>query len=260
MKQSLEARERTPEYLAAHVLRRNRLLIMTDYDGTLVPIRERPEFALPGPGLLKVIKRLAKNPLVLLAIISGREADQLKKLIPVDGIYLIGCHGAEILYPNGERFTTIDEKKLAPVMEMIADQAISCSSDQKGFIVERKKVALALHYRMADRSTAIKVLLDFITAVKPIAMKNNLEFITGKKVIEVRFKGINKGKAARYLMKLHPDFYPIYLGDDKTDEDAFKEVQEKGLGILVLEHTKATAASHWLRSPNDVLRFMQIIS
>lgn len=233
---------------------------MTDYDGTLVPVRERPEFALPGPGLLKVLKRLAKKSRVVLAVVSGRDTGELKKLIPVERIYLAGCHGAEILYPGGEKFTAVDEKKLAPLLDLAAGRARSCISGEEGFLVERKKTAVALHYRLAGPVTALKVLSNFVTAVRPLVMKHNLEFMSGKKVIEVRPRGVNKGEAVRRLINLHPDCYPVYLGDDTTDEDAFGAVREKGLGVLVSEHKKFTAASHWLRDPRDVLRFLQIIA
>ncbi|MFZ5631285.1 MAG: trehalose-phosphatase [Bacillota bacterium] len=233
---------------------------MTDYDGTLVPIRKRPEFALPGPGLLKVLRSLAKKSRVVLAVISGRDTDELKRMIPVEGIYLAGCHGAEILYPGGEKYTVVDEKKLAPVLEAVAGQARNCISGREGFLVERKRTAVALHYRLADQVAALKAVSDFTTAVWPLVIKRGLEIMAGKKVIEVRPRGVNKGEAVRRLMNLHPGFHPLYFGDDTTDEDAFRAVQESGLTVLVSEHKTITAASHWLRGPHNVLRFMQIIS
>jgi len=233
---------------------------MADYDGTLVTIREKPEFALPGPGLLKVLKRLAEKPRVVLAVISGRDTDDLKKMIPVEGIYLAGCHGAEILYPGGEIYTAVDEKKLAPVLEVVVNLARNCISGREGFLVEKKRAAVALHFRLADQVAALKVVGDFTAAVRPLAIKHRLKFTTGKKVIEVRPRGVHKGEAVRRLITLHPAFFPLYFGDDTTDEDAFMAVKEIGLPVLVSEHKKITAAFHWLRGPHDVLRFMQIIS
>lgn len=246
--------------MSALALTHPKLLMMTDYDGTLVPIREQPRFALPSSGLVKVLKRLVKKPGVTLAVVSGRDTDELKRLLPVDGIYLAGCHGAEVLYPSGEKFKSIKVEKLSPALNMIADKACSIIDSKEGFLVERKKAAVALHYRLAEPATALQVLGSFVTAIRPLVTGRDLEFVAGKKVIEIRPKGVHKGKAIRHLMKLCPGFYPVYIGDDTTDEDGFKVVQEKGLGVLVAGHKKFTAATHWLRGPQDVLRFLQIIS
>ncbi|MFZ5597046.1 MAG: trehalose-phosphatase [Bacillota bacterium] len=252
-------REGTPEYLAEKVSGFSKLLLMTDYDGTLVPIRERPELALPGAGLLKALSHLAGKSRVVTAVITGRDTDDIKRMIPVGGIYLAGCHGAEILYPGGEKYTAVDEKKLTPVLEVVAGHARNCISGMEGFLVEKKGFAAALHFRLADQAAASRVVGDFTSAVLPLAIKHRLEFITGKKVVEVRPGGINKGEAVRHLMNLHPSFFPIYFGDDTTDEDAFRVVKEQGLPVLVSEHNKNTAASVRLRGPHDVLRFIQII-
>lgn len=246
--------------MATLVLKYPKLLLMTDYDGTLVPIRERPEFALPSRGLLKALRRLVRNPKVKVAVLSGRDTDDLKKLIPVDGVYLAGCHGAEIVSTGGDILKIFEEKEIAPVLETIAGLALSCVADQDGFLVEKKRTAVALHYRLANLATALQVIGNYITAVWPLTVKNDLEFLAGKKVIEVRPRTVNKGKAVEYLMNLNPEFYPVYIGDDTTDEDAFRTVREKGLGVLVSASKKTTAASYQFRDSRDVLRFLQIIA
>jgi len=253
-------REETPEYLAEQVSGYPKLLLMADYDGTLVPIREKPEFALPGPYLLQVLKCLAEKSRVALAVISGRDTDDLKKMIPVGGIYLAGCHGAEILYPGGEKYTAVDQKKLAPVLEAVGNMAWNCIANREGFLVEKKRAAVALHFRLADQITASKIVDDFTTMVRPLALKHSLEFMAGKKVLEVRPSEANKGKAVRRLMALHPTFFPLYFGDDTTDEDAFRAVKKSGRPVLISEHRKITAASLWLKGPQDVLRFLEIIA
>ncbi|MCL6477372.1 MAG: trehalose-phosphatase [Peptococcaceae bacterium] len=253
-------REETPEYLAGQVSGCSKLLLMADYDGTLVPIRKRPEFALPGPALLRALRRLAGKSRVVLAVISGRDTDDIKKMIPVEGIYLAGCHGAEVLCPGGEKYTAVDKKKLAPVLEVVAGLARNCISGREGFLVEKKRAAVALHFRLADQVAALKVVGDFKAAVQPLAIKHRLEFTAGRKVIEVRPRGVNKGRAVWRLMSLYPTFFPLYFGDDATDEDAFRVVKESGLPVLVSEHRKNTAATSRLRGPHDVLRFIQTVS
>lgn len=233
---------------------------MTDYDGTLVPVKERPEYALPGPDLLRVLRRLAQKRRITLAVVSGRNVAELKSLVPVPGIYLVGCHGAEYVYPGGGQFTAVDTEKLAPVLDLVADEAVRCVADGEGFLLEHKKMSFALHYRLADPVRALQVAGDFVTAVRPLVAKYDLQIIAGKKVIEVCPRTAHKGEAVRRLMALHPGFFPVYLGDDIPDEDAFRAVQGKGLGVLVSGYKKLTAASYRFQDPHDVLRFLQILS
>lgn len=233
---------------------------MTDYDGTLVPVKDRPEQALPGPALLRVLRRLAHRRRITLAVVSGRDLADLKNLVPLPGIYLVGCHGAEYLYPDGRQFAAVDHEKLAPALELIADEALRCVAGREGFLLEYKKSAVALHYRSADPVTALQVVGDFMALVRPLAAKHDLRVIPGKKVIEVCPRPIDKGRAVRRLIALHRGCAPVYLGDDTTDEDAFLTVKGKGLGVLVSACKKLSAASYRLPDPNAVLRFLQILA
>ncbi|WP_227766044.1 trehalose-phosphatase [Zhaonella formicivorans] len=260
MSRLIVLREETPESLAGEVASRPELLLMTDYDGTLVPLKERPELAVAGPMLLKSIKRIVKKPGVKLAIVSGRDVDELRKLLPVKELFYAGCHGAEIEGPSGKQFTAVDGKMLVPVLEEIASKAVDSIKGKNGFFVECKKASVALHYRLAHPVAALKVLDEFVMAARPLVTEHELEFIAGKKVIEVRPKVVNKGEAVKYLTSLYSSYYPVYIGDDVSDEDAFRAVQEKGLGVLVSPSKRVTAASRWLRGPGKVIRFLQLLA
>ncbi|MDK2821601.1 MAG: trehalose 6-phosphate phosphatase [Clostridia bacterium] len=250
--------EGKPEQLAALVAKHEKLLIMTDYDGTLVPIKEKPELAIPSNKLLNILRCLIKKNIVI-AIVSGRSIDDLKKLIPIQSKYLVGCHGTDIIYPNGEEYKTINTEKLDPILDFINDEAIKCIKDVKGFVLERKNAAIALHYRLVDSTLASKIVTRFITLVHPVVQRHNLEFIFGKKVVEVRPRGINKGNAVKHLIKLNPGYYPIYFGDDTTDEDAFNAIKGKGIGVLISLDNKTTNASYKLRDTRDVILFLRIL-
>ncbi|NPV74014.1 MAG: trehalose-phosphatase [Pelotomaculum sp.] len=246
--------------MAALVLCHPKLLLMTDYDGTLVPLEDRPELALPGAGLLRTLRRLAGKRRITLAVVSGRDVDDLKSMLPVEGIYLAGCHGAEFAYPGGGRYAAVDAEKLAPALDLLAGEAARCVANCQGFLLERKKTVFALHYRLADPVTALRVVSDFAAAARPLAARYGMELKAGKKVIEVRPRAVHKGEAVRHLMNLNPGCYPVYLGDDSSDEDAFAVLRESGTGVLVSEHKRITSASHRLKDPQEVLRFLQILS
>ncbi len=261
--------------LAEIVTQRQDLLIMTDYDGTLVPIRERPDLAVPGPELLQAVKRLRRTDKVAFAVISGRSLEDLEKMIPVSGIYLIGCHGAQFRTPNGERFAKTDPDRLHPIMDRLAEIASGCTGGKKGFLVEHKGISLAFHYRQAEargqveatgqaQTAAVREVLEvlarFLKKAAPLMAGAGLEAMAGKKVVEIHPRNINKGEAVKYLMNRYPKHYPLYFGDDTTDEDAFTAVAERGTGVLVSGRTvpeRYSAASLTLPGPADVIKFLE---
>ncbi len=246
--------------LAVNVLGREKLLLMTDYDGTLVPIREKPELALPDPGILQALERLSGKKRIAVAVLSGRAVDDLKKLLPVAGVYLVGGHGAEFEEPGGRRFTLVNAAELEPVMGRLAEVAACSVGRREGFLLENKKTCLAVHFRLADPDEAVKVAADFRKKTRPLIRQHNLEIIEGKKVLEIRPRNINKGLAVKYLQNIFPEYYPVYFGDDTTDEDAFTVVNDIGLGVLVSHSGKPSMASLRLAGPEEVGKFLQILS
>jgi trehalose 6-phosphate phosphatase len=192
--------------------------------------------------------------------VSGRSLEDLKDLLPVNGFYLAGGHGAELEHPDGSRHRGVEPGKLEPVINRLAELARDSVGTHPGFIIENKKTSLALHYRLAAPETARLVLREFKTKAGFVIQKHGLEIISGKKVAEVRHHTVNKGKAVRYLMDRFPEYYPIYLGDDITDEDAFMVVKERGAGILVAETARESAAQVRLPGQREVLKFIKILS
>jgi len=253
------------------------VLVMTDYDGTLVSIRERPELAAPGSEVVAVINRLRELETIAFAVVSGRSLEDLEKMIPVSGINLIGCHGAQFRTPNGERFEKVDPHRLQPVIDGLAELASGCIGGKKGFLIEHKGISLALHYRQAAAGAVPEVLGSFIMKACPLMVGSGLEATAGKKVLEIRPCNINKGAAVKYLMALYPEHYPVYFGDDTTDEDGFAAVAEWGTGVLVSRRPvfrrpvfgktdsgrplavsgRFSAASLRLPQPEDVIRLLE---
>ncbi|MBU7008345.1 trehalose-phosphatase [Phosphitispora fastidiosa] len=256
------------DVLAEIITAKPQVLVMTDYDGTLVSIRERPELAIPGSEVVAAVDRLRELETIAFAVISGRSLEDLEKIIPVSGIHLIGCHGAQFRNPNGERFERVNPDRLQPVIDRLAELASGCIGGKEGFLIEHKGIALALHYREAAISgqaaagAVPEILGSFIKTACPLMAGSGLETIAGKKVLEIRPCYINKGMAVKYLMDLYPEHYPVYFGDDTTDEDAFAAVAERGTGVLVSRRTLAasgrfSAASLRLPQPEDVIRLLE---
>lgn len=248
-----------PRELAQELAQARELLLMCDYDGTLVSIAPTPEQAKPSLELLAILDKLVRFPGRRVAVISGRKLSDLEKLLPLEGVFLAGCHGAELKEPGGKarlRLLNSDATKIMADLEKIARK---CMAGYDGFLIENKSFSLALHYRLANPTIASKVLESFIGEVSPLLAEKNLELLQGKKVLEVRPKGLHKGIAVKYLLQKFPQALPAYIGDDQTDEDAFAALK-KGYSILVSLYPRPSKAKFRLPSTQDVLSLLKYLT
>lgn len=248
----------SPANLAREIAGHKEVLLMMDYDGTLVSIMPRPDLARPDKKLLKTLERLCRLPKYTLAVLSGRQLEELRKLLPVPGLYLGGVHGAVISRPDGECVSLLDRTGVEEVITVLCRLAGELIKDQPGFLIENKRYALAIHYRLADSEAAEKVLGDFTIESRGLRRQFDLELLKGKEILEVRPKGMHKGNAISWLKKNSPRAFFTFLGDDTTDEDAFKCV-ENGLGVLVSEYPRPSNASLRLNSPLEVQKFLELL-
>nr|WP_277998790.1 trehalose-phosphatase [Moorella sulfitireducens] len=227
---------------------------MCDYDGTLVPLTPRPDLARPDAHLLTLLQQLASRPRFHLAVISGRSLKELQELLPVAGLYLAGMHGTEIATPERQVINLLPYRKEDIPWQDIFRLARQVTAGIPGFLVENKGEAIALHYRLADPGPAGIALKQFSRAIDPFL--NKVELLPGHKVLEVRRRGVNKGLAVTYFISKWPRAYPIYLGDDRTDEDAFAALPPGGLAIRVGNWTPCNNC-YFLPSPVEVSQFLQ---
>lgn len=245
--------------MAAMVLNHPKLLVMSDYDGTLVPIQKRPELAVPDESLLDILSELGRHASLCMAVISGRDREDLRKLIPFKEITLIGGHGAEIPEPLSDGSCEHTLSGFQNTLDVFAEAALKEVKGLTGFLVERKRVSVALHYRLADQDYVESVIRGFILRASPY-LGNEFEVIHGKKVLEIRSCLAGKDKAVKKLMDIKKDYFPLYIGDDTTDEDAFVVVRESGLTVLVSdEPEKKSAARYRLKNTQEVLELFKII-
>lgn len=236
-----------------------RLFLCLDYDGTLVPITPRPEEARPSPGLLALLSQLARTPHVEVAVVSGRPLSELCLLLPVAGIAYIGTHGLEVRTPGGETRRLLPTGAFITVMARLRQDLQSVVDDTPGCQLEDKRHALAFHYRLARPQEAERAVAAVLSAVHAYQRKGiTLEVVHGKKVVEVRPLGVNKGKAVQFLMAHHRNPLPLfcYFGDDATDEDAFRALNGRGLTIAVGDPPWHTSARYYLKNPEEVCYFL----
>jgi trehalose 6-phosphate phosphatase len=236
----------------------SRIFLGLDYDGTLVPIAPSPSEARPSPELLAILTQLSEDPTLTVAIVSGRQLSELCALISVPGLTYIGTHGAELCTANGDTRQLVPTGVLTMTVARLQRELLPVFAHVPGLLLENKRFALALHYRLAPPEVEEWAIGQFVAVVQDHLRKGlALEIIYGKKVIEVRQIGINKGHALRTLLATAlPMTLPIYIGDDQTDEDAFQFLDGRGLTILVADHPRPTAAHYLLSNPREVLRFL----
>jgi trehalose 6-phosphate phosphatase len=192
-----------------------RALLLLDYDGTLAEITEDPDRAVPHPQVPELLRSLASHMPV--RIITGRRVVDLARLLPVPELVAVGVHGMEEGPLGGEVRSRLD-----PASRDLMSSARAGLPRVRGVRVEDKGAAIALHYRgAADEDRVVSDLGEWAERLPA-----GLEPIWGKKVVEVRPRGFDKGRAARELATQHRDATPVMIGDDTTDEDAFRALAE----------------------------------
>jgi trehalose 6-phosphate phosphatase len=234
------------------------LAIFLDYDGTLTPIVNHPQDAWLTDSMRQTLRELASS--VPVAILSGRDLHDVRRRVDIDGIVYAGSHGFDIAGAGGLRRQL--GAAYLPVLDVAESELRETLDEILGAQLERKHFSVAAHYRNVNESEAFRVAL----AVDAVAARlHELRRIDGKKVYEL-LPGIDwdKGKAVLWLLDTlgleQPNVLPIYIGDDTTDEDAFRALKGRGVGILVSDESQPTSATYSLKNPSEVERFLQEIT
>jgi trehalose 6-phosphate phosphatase len=246
---------------AAKVLPKDqKLLLLLDYDGTLVEIAPRPELARPTQELIKILVRLASLPGLAVVVVSGRSLKNLQEFLPIGGLNYLGSHGAEGLI-GGEPWTPKVDAGSTEEQEELQTQLARKLADLSGWWLESKPLGFALHYRQAEPEEAVKIFQVLEPWLDQVGRAGRYQILQGKKVVEILPQGVSKGAAIQEIL-LFPGFikyFPVYLGDDVTDESAFQILQGRGLTIKVGDARVATAATYFLASPLAVRQFLNLL-
>ena len=226
--------------------------LFLDYDGTLTPIVERPDDARLSTSMRAALQDAAQ--VMPLAVISGRDLDDVSALVGLEPIVYAGSHGFDIRGPElrlelPEGIDALDD----------LDRASTDLEERLGKVdgvrLERKRFALAVHVRQVSDADLPQVQEAVDQARRRV---DGLRKTGGKRVFELRPDvDWDKGRAVRWLLSElrldGPDVLPLYLGDDETDEDAFRALRQiGGIGILVAEEVRPSAADYRLRTPQEV--------
>jgi trehalose 6-phosphate phosphatase len=225
--------------------------LFLDVDGTLLDIAPRPEQVRVSPGLPALLARLAGTRGDALALVSGRPLAQIDALFrPWHGA-AAGLHGIERRRVGG----TVEAAVPPDAAAALAALRPRLDRLARGLLVEDKGATLALHYRAApERGAELRAAAEALCA----AAGGALRLIHGKMVLEFQPAGVDKGAAIAAFLAEPPfrDRLPIFLGDDATDEDGFREVARRGGFGVRVGSPAPTAATHALPSVGAVLAWL----
>ncbi|CDP01436.1 unnamed protein product [Coffea canephora] len=246
------------------------IVMFLDYDGTLSPIVEDPDRAFMSDAMRAAVRKLAGC--FPTAIVSGRCRDKVYSFVRLAELYYAGSHGMDIKGPSkGSKhkkgaqavlFQPDTANEFLPMIDEVYEALLEKTKSTEGAKVENNKFCVSVHFRCVDE----KKWVELAQQVKSVLMDYpKLRLTQGRMVLEIRptIKW-DKGKALEFLLESlgyanRKDVFPVYIGDDRTDEDAFKVLKERrqGFGILVSKTPKETSASYSLQEPGEVMNFLQ---
>lgn len=235
------------------------LAVFLDYDGTLTPIVDDPDRAVLPEASRETMLRLSRRHPV--AVLSGRDLPDVCEKVGLDGIFYAGSHGLDVRGPGGVRWERGEE--FLPSLDRAQEELEERLSHITGAWVERKRFAVAVHYRRARPEAASEV----DRAVTEVAEAHgDLRKTGGKKIYELRPDlEWDKGQALLELLEVlgleGDDVLPMYVGDDVTDEDAFRVLEDRGLALVVRgeDDDRHSVADYSLENPETVRRFLKLL-
>jgi trehalose 6-phosphate phosphatase len=234
----------------------NDLAILLDVDGTLLDIAPTPLEVVVPPSLAQTLAAVSERMGGAVALVSGRPIAEMDAFFSPLRLPAIGGHGAEMRpLANGE----IVDKRSKWIEPVFKQRLKDIAARHPGVLVEDKGYSIALHYRQAPKQ-GIALVHDVRHAFKAWADRS-FELLAGKAVLEIKLAAFNKGTAVRELMT-YPPFVgraPIFVGDDRTDEDAFKVVPDFH-GHAMSVGRRLPWVEGYFRSPAEVRQWLELLS
>jgi trehalose 6-phosphate phosphatase len=224
--------------------------LFLDFDGTLVELADSPGAISVPAALAPLLGRLSERLDGRLAIVSGRAVEDLRSHLGGCHVILSGSHGAELHYADGRSIPVSAPPGLAEARESVHRFA----AGGEGLLVEDKPAGVALHYRLAPGRAG-----EADAFLKEVADRSGLALQRGKMVAELRPLGSDKGEALRRLMG-EPPFAgarPVFVGDDLTDEDAFRASAALGGEGVLVGPSRPSAARWRLESVAEVTSWLE---
>ena len=231
-------------------------VLLLDYDGTLAPFSVDRQRAVPYPGVIPALQEIVDTGRTRLVIVTGRNAHDIDSLLDIRPFPEVwGSHGLQRLRPDG----TVEMPKIdLKALQALDDAERWLSYQGLHHMAEPKPGSIAVHWRAIDENSAIQLRGRILLGWFPIAERASLRVLEFDGGLELRVPDQDKSDAVRTILQEVGSGVPAaYLGDDVTDELAFRAMQQGGLAVLVRPEPRKTAARAWLRPPEELLQFLR---
>jgi trehalose 6-phosphate synthase/phosphatase len=244
-------------------VKRDQVLIATDFDGVLAPIVSDPDAATPLPSSVHALGALTAADGVTVALVSGREIADLRKVAsPPAGALLVGSHGAQVSDPqDGDDAQTPLDRTQTGLLRLVGDELDQIAGHYPGANVERKPTSAVLHTRRASRADAARATTR---ALEGPAARPGVHLTQGKEVVELAVVTATKGAALNLLRdRLGLAFRTggvLYIGDDVTDERAFAVLDDDSGDVTIKVGPGQTQARHRIEGPEDVSTLLEYLA
>ena len=238
-------------------------LLCLDYDGTLTPIVKVPAAALLPDTTRALLKTLNEDSRYTISIVSGRSLADVKNLVGLEELIYVGNHGLELKGPNIHYINPV-ARATKPLLGRIARELKKELASISGIFIEDKGLSLSAHFRRAKKTDVHSASIILHQITRPYQLKRKIKVTYGKKVIEIRpLVKWDKGQIVKWVWKRMistrrtKSIIPIYVGDDRTDEDAYRAISGKGITIHVGETDFFSRAQYRLMDTNEVTNFLK---
>ncbi|MFA5069065.1 MAG: trehalose-phosphatase [Candidatus Omnitrophota bacterium] len=240
------------------------LHIFLDYDGTLAPITQRPEHAIMSDAARTILRTLIKSEGVTVSIVSGRALSHVRRFVGLRGVNYAGCHGLETQNASAG-LPAIDRTGVRSCIRSVRrllERKLPGVVDPDSVDIEDKGLILSLHYRRAEPSRVKGLREVFLTASMPYVISGKMVVLKNKKVFELRpSTKWDKGLYCMHVLRQSRKRpLPVYVGDDKTDETAFKVLRHIGITVFVKGERKTSSAEFYVHSTNEVINLLRLIA
>lgn len=245
--------------LQKKIFNSKKIFLLLDYDGTVIPIKKHPLLAVPPKQTKYLLSNLMKHPNIFVGIITGRSLKDIRSLIGIKNLCFAANHGFEIYYKK-QKWIHPDAKIIVPKLKQILADLNWELKAVEGTYIENKGLTISVHYRNVKPKYIpfIKKTLKNVTSLHD----SSLKLTSGKKVFEIRPNiEWNKGQAIIKILKLQRAMGKsiiIFIGDDKTDEDAFRLLPPSSITVRV-GRSKSTHAKYFVRSTLEVHQLIKEI-
>ena len=239
----------------------SRVLLLFDYDGTLMPLGVNPEITRLPDKVRLCLRNLAEKERFIVGVVSGRELAELEKLVAIPGLVYVGNHGFE-MSGLGMDFVYSDALEFIESVTTVAGLLEQELKSVPELLVCNKRLSLSVHYRNTPDSYAKEVDRTITSVLEPYVSEGELKIIRGKKIVEV-MPNINwgKGEAIKKIYRGCGDNPGLmFFGDDRDDEDGFAVVQgANGIAVSIGPPRRDTKALHQLESPAEVAQILELL-